>query len=446
MKVMVITPRLGRFTPRTVKFNAHTSYLCSFLASKGLDVIVRDCNWKGSDTILALNEAAALNVDGVVIVCNNTLVYGKRLKRIVDTCSELRQGRKVSTIWLTGYMATSFASEIIEYSPEAAGICDADGIRWIPNGMDQGRKIGELIVQHSLFNNDHPGITGLDMSIEFEPEDRLSLLSSRSCNSKCSFCAYNNGQGVRWKPRSMSAVIRDIEFGLNLFGDRVITFSDNDFLGNRRIAEERIEEFCKGIKGLGVPINYSINTRAECLTPAALRRMSETGLTNITVGLESLHQKTLSNVYHKKVNYQHLLTILDEADRLGITILLSYILWQPFLTVEQLRFEVEQLIRIGRWRVPQLLVNSFVKVVPSTPMERQLEEKGILTYGLFQRGWHFINKDVERIYEDLNQWHINQKRDELENAISNRDTSSLTDVLATRKIEELAFLVDRLNI
>lgn len=98
--------------------------------------------------------------------------------------------------------------------------------------------------------------------------------------------------------------------------------------------------------GLGMPINYSINTRAECLTPSALRRMSETGLTNITVGLESLHQETLSKVYHKKVNYQHLLTILDEADRLGITILLSYILWQPFLTVEQLRFEVEQLIRM----------------------------------------------------------------------------------------------------
>lgn len=79
-------------------------------------------------------------------------------------------------------------------------------------------------------------------------------------------------------------------------------------------------------------------------------------------------------------------------------------------------------------------------------MERLLEEKGILTYGSFQRGWHFINKDVERIYEDLNQWHMNQKRDKLENAISNRDTASLTDVLATRKIEELEFLLDRLNI
>ncbi len=106
MKVMVITPR-------TVKFNAQTSYLCIFLTSKGFEVIVPDCNWKSSDTILAFHEAGDLIVDGIVIVSDNTLVYGKRLQRIIDTCEELRMKGKVSVIWLTGYMTTSLSSWLV---------------------------------------------------------------------------------------------------------------------------------------------------------------------------------------------------------------------------------------------------------------------------------------------------------------------------------------------
>lgn len=293
MRVLVITPRLGKFTPRTVKFNAHTSYLCSFLIGNGVEVLIRDCNWKGTQTSKALLEATEQNVDAIIIVCNNTLIYGERLRKIIEDCKWLRETGQISTIWLTGYMATSFKDDIIHNDPNAVGICDANGIQWMPDDMKEGRLLGELIVEHSLFLDNHPGITKLNQDIPFDKKDRLSLLSSLSCNAKCSFCAYNNGLGKRWRPREVSVVVKDIDFAFSVFGERPITFSDNDFLGNKRLADERVEIFARSLRKLPYNIRFSLNTRAECLTKKTLSTLANIGLTNITIGLESLHAPTL---------------------------------------------------------------------------------------------------------------------------------------------------------
>lgn len=93
--------------------------------------------------------------------------------------------------------------------------------------------------------------------------------------------------------------------------------------------------------------------------------------------------------------------------------------------------------------MPQLLVNSIVKVVPDTTLERILKKKGRLQELAYMREWIFLDKEVAWIYKELDH---DQYRTSLNEAISNRDTNKMTKVLAQTKIEELKFLCERLNI
>ena len=123
----------------------------------------------------------------------------------------------------------------------------------------------------------------------------LSMLGSRGCNYRCSFCTESliYGGGVRF--HSVDYITEMIESSLRQYPQvEGIYFHDNDFL----IEPVRVEQLCRHFikKGLAKRFSWSVQTRADRMDPDLLRLMRKAGCIKMEIGVESATQKDLDSV------------------------------------------------------------------------------------------------------------------------------------------------------
>lgn len=123
--------------------------------------------------------------------------------------------------------------------------------------------------------------------IDFEYLPRSSLLSSRGCPVGCTFCiAKKMFQSVRF--RSAENTVDEIEI-INNNGIKDIRFIDLNFSVNKK----HVIETCNEIVNRKLYLNFGCNLHVDYVNKEILSNMKKAGFKNITVGLESLDEKTL---------------------------------------------------------------------------------------------------------------------------------------------------------
>jgi len=150
-----------------------------------------------------------------------------------------------------------------------------------------------------------------------------SLLTSRGCPYKCSFCASNVIWGRKVLFYSVDRVVREIEYLKNEFNIRHFKFIDDIFTLNK----SRFREFSKILSGLD--IKWICETRIDSLDDEILDQLLRGGCNFVDLGIESVDDFVLEKIQKQQNSAKAKASIAKIKSR-GLKVKIYIIYGLPF--------------------------------------------------------------------------------------------------------------------
>ncbi|OGP49414.1 MAG: hypothetical protein A2Y79_09855 [Deltaproteobacteria bacterium RBG_13_43_22] len=110
-----------------------------------------------------------------------------------------------------------------------------------------------------------------------------SMIVSRGCPFRCSFCSSRNFWDNKVRFRSPENIIQEIKIIKKDYGTKFIMFWDDSFTINKNI----IEKYCKALIESDLKINWKTATRADLIDDDLLNLMKKSGCVKLEIGVES---------------------------------------------------------------------------------------------------------------------------------------------------------------
>jgi len=120
----------------------------------------------------------------------------------------------------------------------------------------------------------------------------ISMIVSRGCPFRCSFCAVHQTMSRKWRTRSPERVVDDIVALRDRWGVEGIWFKDSIFNLNR----EWVREFCRLMIERKVGVSFQALTRVDLIREDELQLLVQAGLTQLDLGIEAGSQKSLARL------------------------------------------------------------------------------------------------------------------------------------------------------
>ncbi len=159
-----------------------------------------------------------------------------------------------------------------------------------------------------------------------------TMLTSRGCPFKCSFCSSSRLFGGYWRGRSPENILEEIRTIYNDYNIRNIEFVDDTFTLN----QERAEKICDGIIEQGWDISWGASSRVDTLSEKLVKKMKKAGCWVIFLGIESGSQKIL-NAIGKRITIEQVRKAVKIVKDAGIKVLGSFIIGFLQDTAETIR-------------------------------------------------------------------------------------------------------------
>jgi len=150
----------------------------------------------------------------------------------------------------------------------------------------------------------------------------LSILTSRGCSFDCSYCPYMVIQTEKWRARSPKHTVDEIEYLKKKYGVQSLAFRDIMYTQNKKRAREISEEILKR----NVKIEWSCETRADCLDEPMLELLYRSGLRAIHLGIESPKDDIVKKSGRLPIKETQQGQVVRICEKLGIKVIGFYIL------------------------------------------------------------------------------------------------------------------------
>jgi radical SAM superfamily enzyme YgiQ (UPF0313 family) len=252
--------------------------------------------------------------------------------------------------------------------------------------------------------------------------DVRSILSSRGCSNKCSFCHVPNFWG-KWQGKKAELVVNEIENLVNNYNSKKIIFLDDNAL----VSKERMQKICEGI------ISRNIDVALGCLGSIAffdkdlMELMFKAGFRWIHYGAESGSNKLLKQS-GKNQSIEKITSVIQKTKEIGFRVRTSWILDLPNSTTEDFKQTLSAIenissdeirlhylsLRLGTDIYNKNNSNDFSQYIHSAEPSGVLTDidKGFITGKindligrLEAKNYHFIreSEDISKLsYEELN--------------------------------------------
>jgi anaerobic magnesium-protoporphyrin IX monomethyl ester cyclase len=150
----------------------------------------------------------------------------------------------------------------------------------------------------------------------------LPMLSSRGCSFDCSYCPYMVTQTEKFRIAPAHYVVNEIQHLQRWYGVRSVVFRDIIFTINKK----KTAELCEEILQRNIRVDFSCETRTDCLNEELLKLMARSGLRAVHLGLESPADDIVLQNGRKPIAELHQEEIIRICERLGIKVFGFYIL------------------------------------------------------------------------------------------------------------------------
>lgn len=151
-----------------------------------------------------------------------------------------------------------------------------------------------------------------------------SMITSRGCPAKCTFCSSKVTMGNIFRPHSSDYVIREIESLISRYNVRHIQFVDDTFT----VSQQRAKEICEEIIRRNIKFDWHCFARIETVSEDLLFLMKEAGCTSILFGIESGDEAVLKTI-KKGISLEKAKEVHDTCRKIGIKVLSSFIIGHP---------------------------------------------------------------------------------------------------------------------
>ncbi len=166
----------------------------------------------------------------------------------------------------------------------------------------------------------------------------ISIITSRGCPYNCIFCSIHLHMGNVWRAHSKEYVLKHIEHVVDYRVEH-IHFEDDNFTLNTK----RFEGILDGLIERGIKFSWDTpnGIRADRLTLDLLRKMKNTGCTNLTIGVESGDQFILDNVIDKHLRLEDVIKAAKMCKELNIPLSAFFVIGFPGEKKENIKRTIE---------------------------------------------------------------------------------------------------------
>jgi radical SAM superfamily enzyme YgiQ (UPF0313 family) len=168
----------------------------------------------------------------------------------------------------------------------------------------------------------------------------VSLVTSRGCPYKCSFCSIHIHAGRKYRRYSVEHTLDHIENLVKNYGVRHFHLEDD----NLTLDKERFMELMNGVLERGLKFTWDTpnGVFANAIDEEMMHAMKKTGCTYLVIGVESGDQYVLDNIIRKQpLTIDHVLRVFELGKKVGIDLQAFYIIGFPRETMENIRTTVD---------------------------------------------------------------------------------------------------------
>jgi len=124
-----------------------------------------------------------------------------------------------------------------------------------------------------------------------EPYDLGFIMTSRGCPYRCIFCSNRVTTGKRYRFRNCEAVLEDLALLSGRYGQRHVTFLDDNFLVDRK----RVYHLLEGIRRLGLDKKtaFSFQARGDNVDRELFRDLRAANFQSVFFGLETASEELM---------------------------------------------------------------------------------------------------------------------------------------------------------
>ena len=195
----------------------------------------------------------------------------------------------------------------------------------------------------------------------------LSVMCSRGCPEKCTFCSTPSmwGQNIRW--RSTEHIMDEIENDVRDFKIREIQFDDDTITVNKK----NLFSLCDRLEKIGLPwctpngtkVNYHFNKQEEMY-----KRMCNSGCYQITFACESGVQRVLDDIINTRLPLNTIYPSIENAKKAGMLVHTFWIVGYPGETYEEIQKTFEFAMNSGA----DSFSFAILSPLPGTPIYRKV--------------------------------------------------------------------------
>jgi len=164
-----------------------------------------------------------------------------------------------------------------------------------------------------------------------------SILSTRGCPFKCTFCSSHCVWGKTPRARSYEDILDEFEYLINKWKIDFIKFADDTFTINK----QRVIDFCKLKIKRGIKTPYGLNAHINTMDEEMLYWFAKSNCKEIWYGVESGSQKILNDM-KKFTKIDRIKEIFKLTKKYGIKTRAYFLLGMPNETIEDIK-STEQL-------------------------------------------------------------------------------------------------------
>ncbi len=366
-------------------------YLAGMLKNAGTEVSVLDQAAKGFSAEQALKWVKKENPDILGFSVLVTSYY-----QTLDLAQRAKKENPDLLIVLGNYHATFNAERILKKYPFVDVIVRGEGEHVAPelaNCVKKHKNFKETAGLtfrnhgHIVSTPDAPLIGNIDslpipdrdltgaeyaseiFGVKVATRKFTSIVSSRGCPFRCTFCGCRKFARGVWRPRSVENIMEELQL-LYSKGFRQFLFVDDNFTLNLR----RVQKLCREIRKERMDIDWFCDSRVDNCRYEVFRDMVKAGCSLLYFGVESANQRIL-NYYKKGTTPEQTRKAIGWARKAGVDVIVgSFIVGAPDETLK----EVETTLKFAHELpidVPQL---NILSVFPGTDSWNDLVEKGFI--------------------------------------------------------------------
>ncbi|UCG29179.1 MAG: cobalamin-dependent protein [candidate division WOR-3 bacterium] len=151
------------------------------------------------------------------------------------------------------------------------------------------------------------------VGMDFLGRKAISLLTSRGCYAKCSFCSASRMFGHKVTTHSAQRMLDDVEFLFTTYGYEGLKIFDSTFT----IDKEHVYEFCDEIANRKLSFPWECEIRIGSVDGKMLEKMMDAGCYYVNFGIESASQRVL-DLMRKAIRVEQAVELLNLCNSVGL--------------------------------------------------------------------------------------------------------------------------------